>query len=176
MPIIHTPKPQVCRSAALGFFLIASLLAATGSQAEPTTAPSAPAPTLQTDKVLKEMLNPGQRGERPLQPLPSAKPAQPSAGGQLLREGTFIIDRTGRLTRTTDGAGYEFTFDADGRSLGDPPLLILPNLKLVDMEEAVRAQSKDIRFRITGMVTEYRSRNCILVEKVVTIPDVVQQN
>lgn len=146
--------------------------------ADPTTAPSpaTPAPTLPTDKVLKEMLNPSQKGERPLQPLPSARPGAATSGGVLLREGTYIIDRTGRLTRMADGAGYEFTFDSDGKALGDPPLLILPNLRLVDMEEAVRGQSKDIRFRITGMVTEYRSRNCILVEKVVMIPDVVQQN
>jgi len=33
----------------------------------------------------------------------------------IIREGTFITDRTGRLTKSPDGQHEEFTFDADGR-------------------------------------------------------------
>ena len=57
----------------------------------------------------------------------------------------------------------------------DPPVIILPNLKLMQMESAVGGSNRDLRFRITGMVTEYRSRNYILLEKVVVVPDVTQQ-
>ena len=86
-----------------------------------------------------------------------------------------VRDRTGRLTRSPDGQLMEFTFDSDGQSLQDPPMVILPNLKLMAMENAVSGSSRDLRFRITGQVTEYKGRNYILLEKVVVVPDVTQQ-
>ena len=43
------------------------------------------------------------------------------------------------------------------------------------MEEAVKGANKDLRFRISGMVTEYRGRNYVLLEKVVVMPEAVQQ-
>ena len=89
----------------------------------------------------------------------------------LLREGSYIVDRTGRLTRGADGQTAEFTFDADARTMKDPPFIILPNLKLTQMENAVGASSRDLRFRVTGMVTEYKNRNYVLMEKVVVIPE-----
>jgi hypothetical protein len=93
----------------------------------------------------------------------------------VLREGTFIVDRTGRLSSGADGQGWEFTFESDGRAMRDPPLIILPNLKLMAMEAAIRNNTRDLRFRVTGMVTEYGGRNYILLEKVVVVPDVTQQ-
>ena len=46
------------------------------------------------------------------------------------------------------------------------PVLILPNQKLQQMEDTVKSVNRDLAFRITGMVTEYRGRNYILLEKV----------
>jgi hypothetical protein len=127
------------------------------------------------------MLRPGATNSRPLQPLPD--PAQPDrttgaaavAPGapqmSVMREGSFVVDRTGRLTRSADGQQYEFTFDSDGKSMKDPPVVILPNLKLMAMENAVSGSNRDLRFRITGMVTEYRGRNYVLLEKVVVVPE-----
>ena len=54
-------------------------------------------------------------------------------------------------------------------------MLILPNLKLMSMESAVTSADRDLRFRVTGMVTEYRGRNYVLLEKVVVVPDAMQQ-
>jgi hypothetical protein len=93
----------------------------------------------------------------------------------LLREGTFLVDRTGRLGRSVDGLP-EYRFDSDGRALRDPPVLILANTKLMQMEEENKRSNRDLRFRITGVLTEYRGRNGVLIEKVVVIPDIVQQN
>lgn len=93
----------------------------------------------------------------------------------VMKEGSEIIDRTGRMTRAADGQQAEFTFDADGMALRDPPLIILPNLKLTTMENAITNSFRDLRFRVTGTITEYRGRNCILLEKVVVVPDAVQQ-
>jgi hypothetical protein len=43
------------------------------------------------------------------------------------------------------------------------------------MEDAANAINRDLRFRITGMVTEYRGRNYVLLEKAVVVPDATQQ-
>ena len=69
----------------------------------------------------------------------------------------------------------EFTFDSDGKTMKDPPLVVLPNLKLMAMENAVTGSSRDLRFRISGTVTEYKGRNYILLDKVVVVPDLDQQ-
>jgi hypothetical protein len=143
----------------------------------PTTAPSA-------DQILNQMLRPSNTDKSAaLQPeaspsaaIASADAGSPdaAAGGAILREGTDVIDRVGRLQKTGDGQ-EEFVFDSDGRTLGDPPLYILPSLKLMSMETAVSAASHDLRFRVTGTVTEYRGHNYILLEKVVVVQDKNQE-
>src|ERR1700722_10951462 len=55
----------------------------------------------------------------------------------VMREGTFIVKRVGRLTRSSDGQQMEFTFDSDRKAMKDPPVVILPNLKLMQMENAI---------------------------------------
>ncbi|MDB5319809.1 MAG: hypothetical protein JWN40_1440, partial [Phycisphaerales bacterium] len=76
---------------------------------------------------------------------------------------------------SADGQTAELTFEADGKALKDPPMIILPNLKLMQMENAVAGNSRDLRFKVTGVVTEYKGRNYILLERVVVVPDVAQQ-
>jgi hypothetical protein len=99
-------------------------------------------------------------------------PAAPTLN--VLREGTFIVNRVGRLTRSADGQQEEFAFDADGKTMRDAPVVILPNLKLMQMENAVAGSSRDLRFRVSGMVTEYKGRNYVLLDKVVVVPDLDQ--
>ncbi len=146
--------------------------------AQPAQPPSA-------DEVLGKMLKPRLSGrERELNitdpPLPdrtSGKAAvMPNAPVvQVMREGTPIVNRVGRLTFSADGTQAELTFESDGQRLQDPPLILLPNLKLMAMEDHVRAASRDLRFRVSGVVTEYRGRNYLLLEKATVIQDVTQQ-
>ena len=150
-----------------------------GAQA---TRPAAPLPA---DQMLNHMLQPpGNTGAKPVRPATS--PAMDASTGSaavapgapalnVMREGTFLVDRTGRLTRGSDGQSWEFTFEADGRAMRDPPVVILPNLKLMAMEQAFKSSNRDLRFRITGMVTEYNGRNYVLLEMVLVVPEVVQQ-
>jgi hypothetical protein len=161
------------------------------SQASGAAAPSAPGDSAgsppSADQMLSKMLQPtpGEAGTTPLQPIPAPPTVDTTSGAgavapgapavNVIREGSFIIDRTGRLTRSADGQQMEFTFDGDGQAMKDPPLVILPNLKLMAMENAVTNGNADLRFRVTGMVTEYRGRNYILLDKVVVVPDVEQQ-
>lgn len=96
-------------------------------------------------------------------------PAAPQM--KLQREGTFIVDRLGRLIQSGDQTGWEFAFESDGTTLADPPLRVLPNLKLMAMEDALQSTQRELRFRVTGMLTEYRGRNYILLERVVVVPE-----
>jgi hypothetical protein len=93
----------------------------------------------------------------------------------VMREGTFIVKRVGRLTRSADGQQMEFTFDSDRKAMKDPPVVILPNLKLMQMENAILGSSRDLRFRVSGVVTEYKGRNYVLLDQVVVVPDIDQQ-
>jgi hypothetical protein len=168
---------------------------ASAQQAGPSTRPASapatrPAPgspqAMSADQMLSQMLRPGPTtAPRPLQ-VPNDQPAIDKTSGSgamkpqappvsVLREGTFVPDRVGRLTRSADGSQAEFTFESDGKALRDPPIIILPSLKLMAMENAVAGANRDFRFRVSGTVTEYKGRNYILLEKVEVIPDVAQQ-
>jgi hypothetical protein len=161
-------------------------------QAPASNPATRPAKELSAEQMLSEMLkNPdkknGAGGARPLAPLPQPKTggADKSSGRgavapsapvvNVLREGTLLVDRVGRLTRSADGSQAEFTFEADGTSLQDPPMVIIPNLKLMQMEDAAANSVRDLRFRASGVVTEYRGRNHILLEKVVVVPEVLDR-
>ena len=155
---------------------------------QPTTRPSGGSgvQAVPPGQLLDSLLKPASSAGQPLQPIDegpvpdvttgknAVAPAAPQLN--LMREGTYIVDRTGRLTKSADGQQLEFTFDADAQAMQDPPVVILPNLKLMQMENAVNSSSRDLRFRISGMVTEYRGRNYVLLEKAVVIPDAVQHN
>ena len=149
----------------------------------PTTRPTtAPAP----GQLLDSLLKPPSAAGQPLQPIQEGPVIDASTGKaavapgapqiNLRREGSYVVDRTARLSRTgADAQQSELTFDSDGQAMKDPPMIILPNLKLMQMENAVTGGAKDLKFKVTGLVTEYKGRNYILLEKVVVVPDVVQQ-
>jgi hypothetical protein len=158
-------------------FVIA--FAAAPALAQTTRPDDAPATTPSADQVLNQMLKSADTDKsaalQPQQsaPLPDAASSASSSIG-ILREGTDIIDRVGRIQKSADGQQTSFVFDSDGRAMKDAPLVILPNLKLMSMENAVNVASHDLRFRVTGTVTEYRGHNYILLEKVVVVPDRAQ--
>ena len=146
----------------------------------PTTAPLPPG------QLLDSLLKPPSAAGQPLQPIQEGPVMDATTGKgavapgapqiNLRREGTYVVDRTARLSRTGGEAQQsELTFDADGQAMKDPPMIILPNLKLMQMENAVTGGAKDLKFKVTGLITEYKGRNYILLEKVVVVPDVVQQ-
>ena len=163
----------------VGMFALTSIGLAQATQ------PTAPATQPSAGQLLDQMLKPNGATARPLQPLPDPPAPDRTTGGAavapgaqqmpVIREGSYIVDRTGRLTKSADGQQFEFNFEADGRAMQDPPVVIIPNLKLMAMENAVNGSNRDLKFRITGMVTEYKGRNYVLLEKVVVVPDVSQR-
>jgi hypothetical protein len=151
-----------------------------------TTQPAASTTSTSGDQLANRLLAPqGGNANRQL-PAATVGPVTDASSGKsavapaaptlnVLREGTFIVNRVGRLTRSADGQQEEFAFDADNKTMRDPPVVILPNLKLMQMENAVAGSSRDLRFRVSGMVTEYKGRNYVLLDKVVVVPDLDQQ-
>ena len=148
-----------------------------------TQAATRPTQPVRAEDLLRQMLRPTTR-----QTTPTLDPTTPHAIDQstqttvaprsqplsVIREGSYIFDRVGRLSRTADGQP-QFVFDADGQAMQDPPVLIHPNLKLMVMENAVKFTQRPPRFRITGMITEYGNRNYVLIEKVSTVQELPEK-
>src|SRR5437762_5791613 len=161
-------------------FAVTCLLGFVGSlPAGPTTRPATRPTTLPADQMLTRLLRPGGATAQPLERVQyppgldqtTGKPAAQNISiNALIREGDYVPDRVGRLNKTPDGQ-FEFTFDSDGKNLQDPPMIILPNLALNRMESAMTGASRDLKFRISGQVTEYKGRNYILIDKVVVPPE-----
>jgi len=86
----------------------------------------------------------------------------------------MIVDRLGRVSHTENGQA-EFTFESDGKALRDPPMLLMPNLMLNQIEDQITAWNRDLKLRVTGVVYEYKGRNYLLLEKVIVPLDVTQQ-
>lgn len=151
-----------------------------------STAPArGPTRVLSAEEMLARMLKLTDNGSRSLPGVSDTHAIDKTSGSgavapaapavNVLREGTFLVDRVGRLTKSPDGSRSEFTFEADGRTMLDPPVIVLPSVKLVTMEESVKGSNRDLKFRMTGVVTEYKGRNYVLPERVVAMPDAILQ-
>jgi hypothetical protein len=100
---------------------------------------------------------------------PSTAPALPSGaaadsattGTKLVREGTFITARRGRMTRSVTGEML-FTFDGDARGRSEPAMVLMPCMNLQGMERIVERAGESITFTLSGQVFVYRGRNYLL--------------
>ena len=176
---------RVLRVSAVILLFCASLVLSQTTR--PTTGPSdsdGGLKTLSADQMLDQMLKPATNPSKPLATRADKPTTDTSSGAgavipnapavSLRREETYIIDATARLSRTKDNQP-ELTFESDGKALKDPPMIILPNQTLARMEDSITAAGKDLKFRVTGRITEYRGRNYILLERAAVIADITQQ-
>jgi hypothetical protein len=165
--------------------LLSAAPAASAQATRPATRPAA-AGGRSAEDMLNQMLQPsGDATARPVDPSAHAGAVDATSGSgavvpnapqvTVMRERSFIVDRTGRLVRSEDGQQWEFRFEADGKALRDPPVIVLPNLTLMSMENEVGGTSRELRFRITGEVTEYRGRNYVLLRKAIVVPEAAKQ-
>jgi len=154
---------------------------------QPTAAaPATSRPTNQSaEDMLRQMLQPQGQAAQPLKPLPDLPPANDTTAGagavapdapsqRVTREGTLLLDRIGRLTPAADGKSFELTLESDGVALADPPLLLLPNRKLMQLEDSVKNSYTDQKVRVSGEITEYRGRNYLLLQRWNVIPDSIK--
>jgi hypothetical protein len=156
--------------------------------AEPPASQPAADPTdmkfMSAEQVFSQMSKPTTRPSKSLAPVSETVTHDRTSGSaairpnapqvQLMREGTLVVDRLGRLSHSDTGAA-EFTFESDGKAMHDPPMLLLPNLKLGELEAVVATNNRDIKFRLTGVVSEYKGRNYLMVEKFIVPIDMAQQ-
>jgi hypothetical protein len=150
--------------------VMAEAQTSTTRPAKPTTRP------LPAEELLDNMLKTPPAAGQPLQPEIDKRTEGPAAGTgavapsapqvALIREGSILPPRVGRLTRSADGKDMEFTFEADAKNMKDPPMVLLPNSYLAAMEDAVSGASRDLRFKVSGMITEYHGRNYLLLQTV----------
>ena len=154
------------------------------ASAAPTTRPSSPA-NRSAEDMLRQMLQPQGQAAQPLKPIPDLPPAidgtsgpnavDPNATTQpVTSEGTLLLDRIGRLTPAADGKSFELTLESDGVTLSDPPLVLLPNRKLMQLEDQVQNSYADQKVRVSGEITEYRGRNYLLLQRWNVIPEPVK--
>ena len=86
---------------------------------------------------------------------------------RLLREGARVESKMMVVRSAADNLIFESEDDKQS-------LEALENLALERVMQAVRADSSDKRWLVTGQVTEYRGRNFILLERVSRAPRTVQ--
>lgn len=180
----NTPRPQTRRARTLAAALTAGAVAwlAGGlaqtpppSQPSPTTpppaapaAPSAPPEGKSPDQIMKDLEEAAKRtGGVPGVTPPASGSGAPRgvtsapAQGRLLREGTYLSSRTGRLTRAGNGE-WLLTFDADKTGVADAPMVLMPCLNLMAMEKLVEKGGDAISFTVSGQVFVYKGRNHLL--------------
>jgi hypothetical protein len=145
------------------------------------TSPQPPAPTPKTadpslndpsvDQIIKDM----DKSKEPRKavapatapavesprPKTRSKPGTSNARARLLREGTFLTSRRGRVVRSS-GGDWEFVFDADARGDADPTMILMPCLNLAGMERIAEKKGEAATFTVTGQVFIYRDRNYLL--------------
>jgi len=80
--------------------------------------------------------------------------------GERLREGTEIVDQPGVFR----GTGDRIAFFTD---LGSGRFVVLENLALERVALAIEDNPTPLHWLVTGIITEYRGENCLLIRRAV---------
>lgn len=81
--------------------------------------------------------------------------------GRLLREGTVLASRRGRVV-PIEGGWCVYVFDADAQGQAEPPMILLPSARLAEIRRAAVSSAKTLTFQISGSVTASGGRNYLL--------------
>ncbi len=131
--------------------------------ATPASSPSTPG-TAAPEEVMKDLEKAAREVGRP---LPGAAPATPvapgvsTAPGGLMREGSFIASRSGRLARGAAGE-WLLTFENDAKGAAIAPMVLMPCLNLMAMEKLAERGGESLSFTVSGQVFVYKGRNYLL--------------
>ena len=120
-----------------------------------------PGPMIITDNISDEVR------------VPSVEPVDPKTKPPLtVREGDVVINRMGRLVKDAKGT-LLFVYESDAANLSEPPLILLPCMKLEQMELEV-SKKPNAKFTVTGEVTVYRGKGYLLLRKAMLHRDLGQ--
>ena len=122
----------------------------------------------------------GESVAEPLDPVhfPGTRVAVPAARGEidpavlgiapgeemppLRREGEFVVNRRGRLIRSTDGGYLLFVFESDTQHSPELPMVVQACRLLETMEDIVEKRGDNTIFILSGQINSYRGANYIL--------------
>lgn len=145
--------------------------------------PNAPTPTANTDPRVEDLIRDLESMRGPARVMdpsdttstppatppstsPSSDPATPApaeASEALTPEGTLLVNRRGRLTRSAaTGGRIAIAFDNDPDSPVTGSMVVLPCSMLRSMEEVVATKSEDLAFIVSGRVLVYEGQNYLL--------------
>lgn len=143
------------------------MLAGQATRAEPPSEPVTPGvKPSETDleRTIRELEAASTKPEV-VAPSRSASPViAPGTPGRatLLREGTFLLNRRGRLA---PGPQPLFAFDPDAEGRVDPPMLLLPCEHLGSLQHTAARAGSAAAFIVSGQVFVYRGRNLLLLTR-----------
>jgi hypothetical protein len=130
--------------------------------ASPRTAPDhdEPGAAGPSGDTAQEILRDLDRAVGPVPGAPGTAPevAQPQG---LLTPDTIVLWRRGHMMREPQGA-WSFVFDADANGLADPPVILLPCLRLERMERYAQRSTTDAPLLVSGRVHSYHGRSYLL--------------
>jgi hypothetical protein len=164
--------------------LIATLLCTAGAALAQAPAPASPTPAApatktepkpeQVIKDLEKSAPPAPATPRPAAtPAGSPAPASPltttptspapaaTLPGKLVREGTFITSRRGRVIRAGSGE-WMFHFDQASAAPAEPPMILMPSMNLMAIEKLAERGGESLTFRVSGQVFVYHGKNYLL--------------
>lgn len=163
----------------LTFLIILVSISIAAIAQDPESPPSAPpgerSRTAAIEEIKRELLR-----DDPVSPLtraaesnqdlvlPTMEAAAPPKG-RLLPEGSFIVNRLGRMIRADYGGNWLFAFDSDGDAQQDPPMVLLPSRRLEQMEQLAQDRGDALQLVVSGKVLVYHKRNYLL-PTVVKVP------
>lgn len=94
----------------------------------------------------------------PLRASPVA--TKPKEG--LLREGTYLVSRAARVSRSETGGEWIATFESDSDGHQDPPMILLPCRLLERIVAATQSEGDAAAMTLSGQVYVYRDANYLL--------------
>lgn len=122
------------------------------------------APVNPADQIMKD-LEQSARNREGADPASSRTPRTTTGNeiptAKLLREGTFVTSKRGRMTRGSSG-DWQINFDADAEGRIDPPMGLMPCMNLQAMEKLVEKGGDSVTFTISGQVFLYKGKNYLL--------------
>lgn len=136
-----------------------------GREAPDAEAPSEPQTDPEMDRIIEDLERAADRAAdtRIAPPAPPTSAATANgANARLLREGSFLRSRRGRVVRD-DGGDWVFRFDSDGESpIADTPMVLMPCQALMAMEAIAQRHGDAVTFTVSGEVFVYHNRNYLL--------------
>ncbi len=131
-------------------------------------APTPVTPNPEVDQIVKDLEQAATR-RTPIGPTIPPSTRSPTPGGsalapRLLREGTFLSNRRGRVSRNDRGESL-ITFDADAQGRAEPPMMLHPTQNLASAQRLIERSDVPVTLIVSGQVFAYHGRNFLLLSR-----------